>query len=121
MMKEQMAGLKPPPKPAVKRSYNPDNIRRKKPKARKIYGTRSQIKIEDDIKKEANDEDDDDDDESSDEDDYQPARKRRAHPSRWTFNPNEDILMPEDITDAMLDDTISDFVSNKVSSISYTQ
>ena len=43
MMKEQMAGLKPVQKPAVKRSYNPDNIRRKKPKARKEYGTRSKV------------------------------------------------------------------------------
>jgi len=114
MMKEQMAGLKPVQKPAVKRSYNPDNIRRKKPKARKEYGTRSKVKIEDDVKKEVDDGDDSDDGSSSDEDDYQPRRKKRAHPSRWTFNPNEDILMPEDVTDAMLDDTISDFVSNKV-------
>ena len=77
------------------------------------------VKIEDDVKKEVDDGDDSDDGSSSDEDDYQPRRKKRAHPSRWTFNPNEDILMPEDVTDAMLDDTISDFVSNKVSFASY--
>ena len=92
MMKEQMASLKPVQKPAIKRSYNPDNIRRKKPKARKIYGTRSKVKIEDDVKKEVDDDDDDDEGSSSDEDDYVgPIRKRRARPTRWTFNPNKDI------------------------------
>ena len=41
-------------------------------------------------------------------------RKRRSHPSRWFFNPNEDILMPSDVTDDMLENIIDDFVSNKV-------
>ena len=30
---------------------------------------------------------------------------------RWFFNPNEDILMPEDMTEGLLN---NDFVSNKV-------
>ena len=49
------------------------------------------------------------DDEYSDEeeddsflDDGLPAKKARMHPSRWFKNPNEDILMPEDITQSML-------------------
>ena len=44
---------------------------------------------------------------------YSP-RKRKSYPSKWVFNPNEDILMPSDVTDDMLENVIDDFVSNKV-------
>ena len=32
-----------------------------------------------------------------------PKWEGRSHPTRWALNPNEEILMPEDITDDMLE------------------
>ena len=45
---------------------------------------------------------------------YPRTRKRKCYPSKRVFNPNEDILMPSDVTDDMLENVIDDFVSNKV-------
>ena len=49
------------------------------------------------------------DEESSDEEGYtiiSGARHRRSNPNRWCFDPNVDIVMPEDVTDKMLDNVV---------------
>ncbi len=55
-------------------------------------------------------------DEFSDEENCAPharQRTRRTAPSTWCFNPNQDILAPEDVTDEMLDN-VADYVSEKI-------
>ena len=49
------------------------------------------------------------DDESSDEEGYtiiSGARPRQSQPCQWVFDPNVDIVMPEDVTDEMLDNVV---------------
>ena len=56
------------------------------------------------------------DDESSDEEGYtiiSGARHRRSHPNRWCFDPNVDIVMPEDVTDEMLDNVVGKILGLK--------
>ena len=99
-----------PPKAKKPRVYkhNPD-IRRKQPK--REYGTRSKTqKLELPEDKEINDE-------SSDEEDYTKisgARHRRSQPNQWAFDPNVDIVMPEGVTDEMLDNVVEYNVSQKI-------
>ncbi len=50
---------------------------------------------------------------SSGDEGYMPARERRSAPRMWCFNPNDDILMPEDITDEMMDN-VADRVLEKI-------
>ena len=40
-------------------------------------------------------------------------KKRRSMPSRWACNPNEDMVMPEDVIDNMLA-SMADYFSRKV-------
>ena len=59
----------------------------------------------------------DEDDESSDEESYtivSGARQRRSHPGRWTFNPNENIVMPEDVSQKMMDNVIGKMEALKI-------
>ena len=99
-----------PPKAKKPRVYkhNP-NIRRKRPK--REYETRSKAqKLELPGEEEK-------DDESSDEEGYtiiSGARHRRSQPSQWVFDPNVDIVMPEDVTDEMLDSVVEFNVSQKI-------
>ena len=115
-MKTQAKALESPkPKKTV-------TIRRKCPKQKfkKIYGTRSRRNSSDKFE-ELNDsyrerdllyEERVEEDDDEDGDEVAP-KKRRTHAARWGFNPNEDIRMPEDITDAELKD-VADYVSEKV-------
>ena len=99
-----------PPKAKKPRVYkhNPA-VRRKQPK--REYGTRSKAqKLELPEDKEINDE-------SSDEEDYTKisgARHRRSQPNQWAFDPNVDIVMPEGVTDEMLDNVVEYNVSQKI-------
>ncbi len=49
----------------------------------------------------------------SDEENYAPQRQRRSAPRMWLFDPNDDILMPEDVTDEMLEN-VADRSSEKI-------
>ena len=49
------------------------------------------------------------DDESSDEENYtiiSGARQRRSYPTKWAFDPNKDIVMPDDVTEKMMDNVV---------------
>ena len=108
------------PKP-VKRVQKSAEFRRKKV-VRKIYSTRRSSRansenstpLDSPIKGEEESEY-----ESDDEFIELPAKKRRSNPSRWTFNPNEDIKMPEDISNSSLS-RVADYVSSKIYSQSGT-
>jgi len=103
------AVARPPQDKRPRKQRSMDTMGRKRP--RKEYSTRSKTgQFEKETPQASGEEYSDDDEEEMI---YSP-KKRRSHPSRWFFNPNEDILMPEDVTEEMLDNCIDDFVSNKV-------
>jgi len=85
--------MKPKPK-----AYTPNPNYRRKRIVRKNYFTRSSKQNSNGSKEIANE-----NEYSSDEEYIElPAKRRRSAPQMWLFNPNENILQPEDITEAML-------------------
>ena len=120
-MKKMAKGMAPVPKPrkpAVKAV-----MRRKIPKQRRIYGTRSRRNsnesfeyLGDSNEKLLYEETIDEDDEYEE---YVPKKRRTSNVTRWGFNPNEDIRMPEDVTEEELDN-VADYVSQKIYSQSGT-
>lgn len=101
--------MKPKPK-----AYTPNPQYRRKTVVRKIYSTRSSTPTSSLVSPNDSPRKIDEDDYSSDEEYVELApKKRRSMPSRWMFDPNEKVLAPEDVTDAMLDN-VADYVSFKV-------
>jgi len=114
--------VKPKPKAFCKPNGSDMAVFRRRKIVRKIYSTRSsrqnsespngtpkKFEYLDDNGLAALEED-----YSSDEELVELApKKRRSHPSKWAYNPNDEILTPDQVTPLMLDN-VSDYVSHKV-------
>jgi hypothetical protein len=111
IMKTMSGSIKPTVAP--KKLGKPIGNYRRKMQKRKSYTTRSRSRrdssgLESPNKKREHEE-------ASDDEEFIELnpRKRQSMPARWGFNPNEDTIQPEAVTQEMLDN-VSDCVSSKI-------
>merc|ERR1712025_626158 len=72
--------------------------------SKRLASLRSSAKKSEDNPDEIKDNENEANDESSSDDEYVEVttKRRRSVPEMWSFDPNEDIVQPEDVTEEML-------------------
>ncbi len=112
-LKKEAAALKP--KPITKVPRNIGLLRRRKV-VQKLYSTRARSRKDSGESSNCTTPSNVSDQEYESEEEFLELKEQRRSyscPSKWRYNPNTDIIQPEDVTEKMLDN-VCNFVSEKV-------